>query len=133
LTDQQPHVEGSRPVSVTRDQRTEPPEQQTAAIRRQQAFAGDDHWVGYIHTKPGVWSGWHHHAETETFFYVLKGRLEFELADGEGMSIGPEDFCHMPGRVVHRERTAEGDGAEAVLVRIGSGPTVVNVDGPSAG
>jgi len=48
------------------------------------------------------------------------------------MRVGPEDFCHMPGRVVHRERTAEGDGVEAVLVRIGKGPTVINVDDPGA-
>lgn len=36
----------------------------------------------------------------------------------------------MPAGVVHRERTAPGEPGEIVLVRLGSGPAVVNVDEP---
>ena len=36
----------------------------------------------------------------------------------------------MPASVVHRERTTPGTPGEIVLVRIGPGPVVVNVDDP---
>jgi glucose/arabinose dehydrogenase len=43
----------------------------------------------------------------------------------------PGDFAHMPGNLIHRERTPPGEPVEAVVVRIGRGPAVVNVDGPT--
>jgi uncharacterized RmlC-like cupin family protein len=64
---------------------------------------------------------------------VLSGGLEFEYGPGrERVSVGPGDFAHMPRGVVHRERTAPGEPGEAVLVRIGRGPAVVNVEEPPA-
>jgi mannose-6-phosphate isomerase-like protein (cupin superfamily) len=127
------HPAHGRPVVISPSDLVEPPEQQTPGIRRQQAFIADDRWIGYIRTTPGTWSGWHHHGETDTYFYVLRGGLEFELeASGEKLSVGPGDFAHMPAGVVHRERTAPGEGGEAILVRIGRGPAVVNVDGPAS-
>lgn len=121
----------ARPVAVSPADRAEIPEQQTSAMRRQQAFAADDRWIGYIHTTPGEWSGWHHHGETDTYLYVLRGQLQFEYgSDGGTLRFGAGDFVHMPRGLVHRERTLPGAAAELVLVRIGRGPTVVNVDGP---
>ncbi len=121
----------NRPVVVSPAELAEPPEQQTPSIRRQQAFVTDDRWVGYIRTAPGDWSGWHHHGDTDTYLYVLRGELEFEYgAEGATLRFGAGDFAHMPHGVVHRERTRPGAAGEAVLVRIGRGPTVVNVEGP---
>jgi len=134
MDDMRPQAGPGRPVVVTPAERSEPPGQQTPGIRRQQAFTGDDRWVGYVHTQPGAWSGWHHHGETDTYLYVIKGRLEFEFGtDGETVSFGPGDFAHMPRGVVHRERTQPGDPGEVVLVRFGSGPAVVNVEEPTRG
>jgi uncharacterized RmlC-like cupin family protein len=127
----QPTTGPRQPVVVSPAGLAEPPEQQTPSIRRRQAFADDDRWVGCITTTPGDWSGWHHHGETDTYPYVLRGELEFEHGtDGVTLGFGPGDFAHMPRHVVHRERTRPGDPGEAVLVRIGRGPTVVNVEGP---
>lgn len=132
MRDPQPSRDTRRPVVRSLSQLDEVPAQQTPGIRRRQAFAGDDRWVGYVETQPGEWSGWHHHGETDTYFYVLHGGLEFELsAEDTTISVGPGDFAHMPAGVVHRERTAPGPGGEAVLVRIGRGPAVVNVDDPA--
>jgi uncharacterized RmlC-like cupin family protein len=120
-----------RPKAIPLAELAEPPEQQTPSIRRRQAFVADDRWVGYIETTPGAWSGWHHHGDTDTYLYVLKGQLEFEYGmEGDRLRFGAGDFAHMPHAVVHRERTLPGEPAEVVLVRIGSGPTVVNVKGP---
>jgi mannose-6-phosphate isomerase-like protein (cupin superfamily) len=102
-------------------------------MQREQAFAGDDRWVGFVSAEPGAWSGWHHHGETDTYFYVMSGAVEFEYGtEGATVAVNAGDFCHVPKGLVHRERPRPGPRAELVLVRIGNGPTVVNVEGPPA-
>lgn len=121
----------SLPRAVAADERILPPGHQTPGMRREEAFSGDDRWVGYVTTQPGEWSAWHHHGEQDTYFYVMQGAIEFEYgADSEHVAIGTGDFGHMPHGIIHRERTAPGDPAHVILVRIGPGPSVVNVDGP---
>lgn len=120
-----------RPTVVAASERQLPPGAQTSGIRREQAFAAEDRWVGYVTSDPGEWSGWHHHGATDTYFYVLQGGMEFEFGlNGVTVSVRSGDFCHVPKSLVHRERPLPGVRAEIVLVRIGAGPTVVNVDGP---
>lgn len=120
-----------RPIVRAAATLDEIPAQQTPGIRRRQAFAGEDRWIGHVETQPGEWSGWHHHGETDTYLYVLDGELEFEFgSDGETVAVGRGEFAHVPAGVVHRERTTPGTPGQIVLVRIGSGPAVVNVDGP---
>ena len=120
-----------RPVVRSSEQLDEVPGQQTPGIRRRQAFAGEDRWVGHVETQPGEWSGWHHHGETDTYLYVLDGGLEFEFgATRERLFVGRGDFAHVPAGVIHRERTPPGPSGEIVLVRLGPGPAVVNVDDP---
>ena len=106
----------------------------THGIDRQQAFAAEDRWFGRIRMMPDGWSGWHHHAETDTYLFVVSGELEFEYGtEGKIASVAAGEFGYIPHRVVHRERAVPGVGCDVVLVRIGRGPTVVNVDGPTAG
>jgi mannose-6-phosphate isomerase-like protein (cupin superfamily) len=120
-----------RPDVVSPDHRVAPPAIQSPRIQREQAFAADDRWVGFVRTQPGSWSGWHHHGDRDTYFYILNGKLEFEYGTGgDTVLVSPGDFARMPPNVVHRERTPGSEGAEIVLVQLGSGPMVVNVDGP---
>ena len=131
MSETRPQADAPRPVVRAPSDLAEPPEEQTLAIRRRRAFADDDRWIGYVETQPGEWSGWHHHGDTDTYLYVLSGGLEFEFGPArERLNVGRGDFAHMPPRVVHRERTAPGGTGEIVLVRLGGGPTVVNVDEP---
>ena len=118
------------PRAVAADERVVRAAAQTAGLRREEAFSGDDRWVGYVSTEPGEWSGWHHHGEQDTYLYMLRGNTEFELGDGQRLPIPKGSFGHMPAGVVHRERTLPGEPGEAILVRIGPGPSVVNVDRP---
>ncbi len=125
--------EARRPVVVAAEDRVTPAEQQTPSMRREQAFGGEDRWVGLVRTEPGVWSGWHHHGEYETYFYVLRGVLELEYgSEREAVAAETGSFVHMPPNLVHRERTAPGEPGELVLVRLGRGPAVVNVEGRRA-
>jgi mannose-6-phosphate isomerase-like protein (cupin superfamily) len=123
-----------RPRVIAPADRSEPPGQQTSAMRREEAFTGDDRWVGFVRSEPGEWSGWHHHGDTDTYFYVMAGQIEIEYGtNGDLVAFGPQDFGHVPDHLVHRERTAPGPAGELVLVRMGPGPAVINVDDPRGG
>jgi uncharacterized RmlC-like cupin family protein len=118
---------GIRKVSL--DERTagEP----TAGMTRSEAIVVDDIWSGTAVTEPGAVSGWHHHGNHDTIVYVAKGAFDVETADGL-VRAREGDFVHVPAHVVHREGNSSDTSAEVVLVRRGSGPVVVNVDGPDA-
>jgi uncharacterized RmlC-like cupin family protein len=105
----------------------------TSGMSRFEAFDDGDRWVGYTTTVPGVMSGWHHHGEHETYFYMVKGTIDLEYGpDGqERVTASAGDFVCVPAGTVHREGTPAGEPGEAVVVRVGQGPTVVNVDAPA--
>jgi mannose-6-phosphate isomerase-like protein (cupin superfamily) len=44
---------------------------------------------------------WHSHADTDDFFFVLKGNLVIRLRDGE-VRLGPGDLYIVPKGVEHR-------------------------------
>jgi uncharacterized RmlC-like cupin family protein len=65
--------------------------------------------------------------------YVLSGSARIEYGPGGtlGHDAGPGDFILIPRGQVHREGTSVGSkGVEAVIVRVGEGELVSNVDGP---
>jgi uncharacterized RmlC-like cupin family protein len=105
----------------------------TPGMVREQAIAVEGLWSGLVTTEQGMTSGWHHHGEHDTSIYVAAGRLRMEFGAGGGdvVEAAAGDFVFVPKGAVHREGNP-GDGPSAlVVVRAGSGPTVVNVDGPA--
>lgn len=125
-------MDSARPRAIGPAQRTVAAGVATPGMVREQAFASDDRWVGVVRTEPGVRSGWHHHGDTETYFYVLSGAMELEFGPGgsERLRVVAGDYAHVPRGLIHREGTPPDQPAEVALVRIGSGPPVVNVEGP---
>ena len=122
------------PRVIRPDERTEAAGPATPGMVREVAFAGDDRWVGFVRSEAGVRSGWHHHGDTDTYFYVLRGSVELEFGPGgrERLRVEAGDFAHVPRGVIHREGTTADEPGEIALVRIGSGPPVVNVEGPES-
>jgi quercetin dioxygenase-like cupin family protein len=102
----------------------------TPGMQRLEAFAADDRWIGRAGSEPGVVSGWHHHGRHDTYFYVLAGGARLEFEDGEVLEVGAGNFAHVPAGVIHREGTLGDATFEAVVVRIGSGPQVFEVNDP---
>ena len=121
-----------RPHAIGPEQRTVAAGPGTSGMVREEAFASGDRWVGVVRTEPGVRSGWHHHGETETYFYVVNGAMELEFGPGgrERLRVSAGDYAHVPRGLIHREGTPSDQPAEVALVRIGAGAPVVNVEGP---
>lgn len=81
--------------------------------------------------EPNVKTGAHHHGELETVLYIVKGRARFRW--GEHLEFveeaGPGDFIYVPPFVPHQEINARKDEpVEAVVVRSGQEPVVINLD-----
>ena len=88
-------------------------------------------WAGTVVVEPNVKTGAHHHGELETVLYIVKGRARFRWGDHLEFvdEAGPGDFIFVPPFVPHQEINARADEpVEAVVVRSGQEPVVVNLD-----
>lgn len=106
----------------------------TAGMTRREAVATPTMWSGLVETDPESMSGWHHHGEHDTIAYVIAGtvRIEFGPAGSHAVEAGTGDFLHVPAGVVHREGNPTNERGRIAVFRTGSGPPVINVDGPPA-
>ncbi|MFL5675125.1 MAG: cupin domain-containing protein [Chloroflexota bacterium] len=108
----------------------------TPGMDRREAFDHDGVWAGTLRTEPGVLTGWHIHAGHDTYIYLIAGSATFESGPGgrDRVEASAGDFVLIPRGIIHREGMAAGSaGVEAVLVRVGEGEPVTNVDGPEPG
>lgn len=88
-------------------------------------------WAGTVHIHANAKTGPHHHGHLESVIYVVKGRARMRW--GEHLEFtaeaGPGDFIYVPPYVPHQEMNARADEpVEAVVVRSGQEPIVVNLD-----
>ena len=91
-------------------------------------------WAGTVVVQPNAKTGAHHHGEVETVIYVIRGRARMRWGDKLEFvdEAGPGDFIYVPPFVPHQEINARRDEpVEAVIVRSGQEPVVVNLDIPS--
>ena len=106
----------------------------TPGMVREEAIAVDGLWAGLARTESAMTSGWHHHGDHETSIYVVSGALRMESGPG-GTSVVeavPGDFLHVPKYAIHRETNPTAAESHLVVVRAGTGPITINVDGPAA-
>jgi uncharacterized RmlC-like cupin family protein len=90
--------------------------------------------AGTVTVHPNAKTGPHHHGELETVIYIVSGRARFRWGDHLEFvdEAGPGDFVYVPPYAPHQELNARTDiPVEAVLVRSGQEPIVVNLDIPS--
>lgn len=88
-------------------------------------------WAGTVVVQPRAKTGPHHHGELETVIYVVRGRARMRWGDRLEFcdEAGPGDFIYVPPYVPHQEINARSDvPCEAVIVRSGQDPVVVNLD-----
>jgi uncharacterized RmlC-like cupin family protein len=104
---------------------------QTPGMQRATAIIASKLWAGTVVVEPNVKTAAHHHGELETVLYIVKGRARFRWgANLEHVDeAGPGDFIFVPPFVPHQEINARADEpVEAVVVRSGQDPIVVNLD-----
>jgi len=88
-------------------------------------------WAGTVVVNPGARTAAHHHGELETVLYIVKGLARMRWGDRLEFSdeAGPGDFIYVPPYVPHQEMNARADEpVEAVVVRSGQEPIVINLD-----
>jgi uncharacterized RmlC-like cupin family protein len=91
-------------------------------------------WAGTVVVNPNAKTGAHHHGDVETVLYIVRGRARMRWGDRLEFveEAGPGDFIYVPPFVPHQEINARHDEpVEAVIVRSGQEPVVVNLDIPS--
>ena len=104
----------------------------TAGMDRRELLAREGAWVGWARTEPALAGGWHHHGERDSYIFVIRGTIGIEFGPGgrERVEAGAGEFVFNPAGMVHRETTDAAEPVEAFVVRVGTGPLNVNVDGP---
>jgi uncharacterized RmlC-like cupin family protein len=88
-------------------------------------------WAGTVVVQPNAKTSAHHHGELETVLYVIRGRARIRWGDRLEFvdEAGPGDFIYVPPYVPHQEINARPNiPCEAVVVRSGQDPIVVNLD-----
>ncbi len=125
-------MEQARPMVVRPGEGVQPAGLPTPGMDRRQLLDHEDCWVGWVRTDAGLAGGWHHHGARDSYIYVLRGTvtIEYGLAGLERVTAVAGDFIFNPARMVHREITAPDEPADLFVVRVGTGPQNVNVDGP---
>ena len=91
-------------------------------------------WAGTVTVHPHARTGPHHHGELETVIYIVRGQARFRWGDHLEFAdeAGPGDFIYVAPYVPHQELNARSDiPVEAVVIRSGQEPIVVNLDIPS--
>jgi uncharacterized RmlC-like cupin family protein len=123
-------------IRIVRAGELDPNTPQTAGMTRAAAISyasagAQKLWAGTVVVEPDAKTGAHHHGELETVLYIVRGRARFRW--GENLEFvdeaGPGDFIFVPPFVPHQEINARSDQpVEAVVVRSGQDPIVVNLD-----
>lgn len=107
---------------------------ETPGIERKVAFETENNVVVQAHVADGTASGWHHHGDRHVYGYLLEGEAAFEYGPGgtERTELTAGDFFQLEPGTLHRDINPGDEEQVFVLNFVGSGPLVVNVDGPAS-
>lgn len=129
MTGQSPRIQVVHESDLT-------PTSPTPGIERLKAFETERAIVVNAHVEAGTASGWHHHGDRDVYGYLISGRARLEFGPGgnESVDVFAGGFVHVPAGLVHRDINPDSNEDHRVmLVFAGTGPLVVNVDGPEGG
>jgi uncharacterized RmlC-like cupin family protein len=101
---------------------------------RKTAYENDGIWAGVTTvTAKDQPSQWHHHMDHDSIMYMLNGeiRIDWGINGEKSFTLKPGEFAFFRRGVIHRAQILECEGdCKFVVVRLGQGETVANVDGP---
>ena len=111
---------------------------QTSGMTRVEAISGktvgsEALWMGETHVAASTASGNHHHGESETAIYVVRGNPVFVFYDDQAgaekrLETKPGDYIFVPPWVPHREENPDpANEAVVVIARTTQEAIVVNL------
>ena len=105
----------------------------TPGMHREEAVSTGGMWAGFVTTEAGSTTAWHHHGDYESTIFVAHGRCRLDSGPGgaEVVEAGAGDFIYVPPWAIHREANPGEADNPLIVFRAGSGPAVINVDGPA--
>ena len=110
------------------------PAEVTPGVTRHEAFQTDRAWFGRVGNTGHQLSAWHVHPNHDTYGYPVTGRFLADFGPGgrERAIAGPGDLVEIPRGVVHREGNPDTGSTDGIVLRLGSGPITILLDGPPA-
>ena len=109
-------------------------DESTPGVARRQVFETERAVVVQSRIAGGTTSGWHHHGDRHAYGYVVEGAgaVEYGPAGDERRESSAGDCFYISPGTVHRDVTPPGEETVVLVCFVGSGPVVVNVDGPAS-
>lgn len=109
-------------------------DESTPGVVRKTVFETECAVVVQSHIKGGTTTGWHYHGDRHVYGYIVKGAgaVEYGPEGAETRECSAGEYFHISPETVHRDITPTGEDTVVLVCFVGSGPVVVNVDGPHA-
>lgn len=105
---------------------------ETPGVDRRTAFETANNVMVQSRVAGDSATDWHHHGDRHVYVYLVEGNVALEYGpDGSKRLEGTAPlYAHIPPGVVHRDVNPTDGEQLSVINFVGSGPLVVNVDGP---
>ena len=130
----EPQAPGYAPLHRVRPEALSDATAQTAGMTRFEAISGrtvgaQRLWMGRTLAPAGKVSAVHHHGDSETAIYVVRGRASLFFGEGlrERLDLVAGDFAFVPAWAIHAEGNVSAEDAEAIVVRSTQEPIVVDL------
>jgi len=109
-------------------------DESTPGVVRKTVFETENAVMVQSHIAGGTTSGWHHHGDRHVYGYVVEGAgtVEYGPAGNETRESSAGDFFYISPGTIHRDLTPADRDTVVLVCFVGSGPVVVNIDGPDA-
>jgi quercetin dioxygenase-like cupin family protein len=109
-------------------------DESTPSVVRKTVFETKTAVVVQSHIDGGTTTGWHSHGDRHVYGYIVEGAGAVEYGPGgdETRECIAGEYFYIPPGTVHRDVTPPNTDTVVLVCFVGSGPVVVNVDGPDA-
>jgi len=109
-------------------------DESTPGVVRKTVFETENAVMVQSHIEGGTTTGWHSHGDRHVYGYIVEGAgaVEYGPDGDEPRECSAGEYFYIPPGTVHRDITPPDTDAVVLVCFVGSGPVVVNVDGPDA-
>ena len=106
---------------------------ETPGVDRRMAFETENNAMVQSRVAGNTATDWHHHGDRHVYIYLVEGSGVLEYGpDGDQRLEGTAPlFVQIPPGIVHRDINPADTEQVSIINFVGSGPLVVNVDGPT--